>query len=55
MDVFDFHAQHRGKIGTKILTPIQDRDDLSLAYTPGVAAVGRAIADDPATVWDYTV
>ena len=27
--------------------PIKTRDDLSMAYTPGVARVCRAIADDP--------
>jgi malate dehydrogenase (oxaloacetate-decarboxylating) len=28
--------------------PLRDRDDLSLAYTPGVAEVCTAIAADPA-------
>ncbi len=32
----------------------QNRDDLSLAYTPGVAEVCEAIAADPALVRDYT-
>src|SRR6185312_2354883 len=30
------------------------RDDLSMAYTPGVARVSRAIAEDPAKVWTLT-
>jgi malate dehydrogenase (oxaloacetate-decarboxylating) len=34
--------------------PIRTRDDLSMAYTPGVARVSRAIADDPDGVWNLT-
>src|SRR5581483_8008923 len=34
--------------------PVKTRDDLSMAYTPGVARVSRAIADDPAKVWTLT-
>jgi malate dehydrogenase (oxaloacetate-decarboxylating) len=34
--------------------PLASRDDLSLAYTPGVARVCEAIAADPALVRDYT-
>ncbi|MGZ4353633.1 MAG: NAD(P)-dependent malic enzyme, partial [Gaiellaceae bacterium] len=31
------------------------REDLSMAYTPGVARVCRAIADDPDKVWNLTI
>src|SRR5438105_3877172 len=34
--------------------PIRDKDDLSLAYTPGVAKVCSAIAEQPDLVHDYT-
>ncbi|MCD9199145.1 NADP-dependent malic enzyme [Aeromicrobium wangtongii] len=34
--------------------PIRDTDDLSLAYTPGVARVCEAIASDPELAHDYT-
>src|SRR4051794_2097546 len=34
--------------------PLSSRDDLSLAYTPGVARVCEAIADDPSLYADYT-
>jgi malate dehydrogenase (oxaloacetate-decarboxylating) len=34
--------------------PLSSRDDLSLAYTPGVARVCEAIADDPSLASDYT-
>ena len=35
--------------------PIADRDDLSMAYTPGVARVCMAIHDEPAKVHDLTI
>lgn len=48
------HSKHKGKIGLDVLTPIKSRDDLSLAYTPGVAAVCKAIAEKPNAVFKYT-
>jgi malate dehydrogenase (oxaloacetate-decarboxylating) len=44
-----------GKLRVESKTPIRTRDDLSMAYTPGVARICRAIADDPAKVWNLTV
>ena len=44
-----------GKLRVDPKTPIRTRDDLSMAYTPGVARICRAIADDPAKVWNLTV
>lgn len=55
MDALEFHRQHRGKIGTELLTPITSKEDLGLAYTPGVATVCQAIAADKNAVWDYTM
>jgi malate dehydrogenase (oxaloacetate-decarboxylating) len=49
---FDLHRG--GKIETGLRVPLRDRDDLSRAYTPGVAEVCLAIADDPALGWEYT-
>jgi malate dehydrogenase (oxaloacetate-decarboxylating) len=43
-----------GKIEMSAKVPIRTRDDLSMAYTPGVARVSRAIADDPDSVWSLT-
>ncbi len=43
-----------GKIEVVPKAPIKTRDDLSMAYTPGVARVSRAIADDPQLVWNLT-
>ena len=48
-------ALHRGgKLEVRSTVPVRDADDLSLAYTPGVARVCTAIADTPELVKDYT-
>jgi malate dehydrogenase (oxaloacetate-decarboxylating) len=48
-------ALHRGgKMQIAKTVALQDRVDLSLAYTPGVARVCEAIAVDPALIHDYT-
>ena len=39
------HKEKKGKIALQVKTPITSREDLSLAYTPGVAAPCREIAD----------
>jgi len=44
-----------GKIEVVPKQPIKTRDDLSMAYTPGVARVSRAIADSPETAWNLTI
>jgi len=43
-----------GKIEMRSKSPIRTRDDLSMAYTPGVARISSAIAQDPAAVWTLT-
>jgi len=48
-------ALHRGgKIEVVSTVPLRDRDDLSMAYTPGVAEVCMAIFHEPDLVNDYT-
>src|SRR3954468_6142898 len=48
-------ALHRdGKIEVRSTVPLENRDDLSLAYTPGVARVCTAIAEDRTLAYDYT-
>ena len=50
--------QHRawgGKIETTPKMAIEDRHDLAVAYTPGVAEPCRAIAADPERAYDYTL
>lgn len=51
----ELHEKYRGKIGTEILVPLNDRGDLSAAYTPGVAEPCRVIAKEPEKVYDYTL
>lgn len=50
------HSKFGGKIEIKSKFPnIKTRDDLSLAYTPGVAAVSTLLAGDPSKSYDYTI
>jgi len=44
-----------GKIEIASKVPLKTRDDLSMAYTPGVARVSQAIADDPSAAWNLTI
>lgn len=50
--VFALHLG--GKLEVALRSPLRDRKDLSLAYTPGVADVSRAIAADPELLDVYT-
>ena len=48
-------ALHRGgKIDVGLTVPLETREDLSLAYTPGVARICTAIEHEPALAYDYT-
>ena len=44
-----------GKLEVHSKTPLRTRNDLSMAYTPGVARVCMAIYDDPGSVWTLTI
>ena len=51
----ELHRQHKGKITTSLRDNDKiDREKLSAYYTPGVAAVSRAIADNPSLLPTYT-
>ncbi len=50
--VFELHRG--GKMETVSTVALEGKDDLSMAYTPGVARVCEAIAADPALVHDFT-
>ncbi|MEU0566346.1 NADP-dependent malic enzyme [Nonomuraea sp. NPDC005983] len=55
LDADPAFALHRGgKLEVRSTIPVRDADDLSLAYTPGVARVCTAIAENPALAADYT-
>lgn len=48
------HKQWKGKIEIKSKVPLKTKDDLSVAYTPGVAEPCREIAKDPEAMYEYT-
>ena len=48
-------AYHKGgKVGVTLPTPLKTKDDLCLAYTPGVAHAVKAIAENPSAIYDCT-
>lgn len=49
------HKQYRGKVEIASKMPLETEEDLSIAYTPGVAEPCLAIADDKELVYDYTL
>jgi len=58
MDIYEesliVHMRHKGKIAISAKIPVKTRKDLSIAYTPGVAAPCKEIAKDKDKVYDYT-
>lgn len=54
-EALDFHSRSpKGKIGIDLIKPLNNQRDLSLAYSPGVAAPCLAIQASPETVFEYT-
>ena len=51
----ELHRKHKGKLETALKVPLEKTKDLSLAYTPGVAAVCQAIQKDPLARYDLSV
>ena len=49
------HAKRRGKLEVRSKVPLATKDDLSMAYTPGVAAPCLAIAKKPELAYKYTL
>ncbi|MBR6344344.1 MAG: NAD-dependent malic enzyme [Lachnospiraceae bacterium] len=49
------HEQWKGKLSTEPKAPVNSREDLSLAYTPGVAEPCKVIAKDPEAAYKYTM
>ena len=58
MDIYERaleqHRLSRGKIEVRSRMRLDSTDDLSIAYTPGVARPCEEIAKDPAAAWDLT-
>ena len=50
-----FEAHEGGKLSVELKAPLDTQRALSIAYTPGVAQVSRAIASDRTLAKKYTV
>jgi malate dehydrogenase (oxaloacetate-decarboxylating) len=50
-----FLTHLKGKLEVRPTVPLATRDDMSMAYTPGVARVCRALADNPADAYSLTI
>jgi malate dehydrogenase (oxaloacetate-decarboxylating) len=49
------HEEWNGKLETTSKCTVKSREDLALAYTPGVAEPCKVIADDPSAAYKYTI
>ncbi|PKM90191.1 MAG: NAD-dependent malic enzyme [Firmicutes bacterium HGW-Firmicutes-12] len=49
------HKELKGKLEVVSKVPVKDKDDLSIAYTPGVAEPCKAIAKDKSLAFEYTI
>ena len=49
------HEKYKGKLSVKSRVAVNDKEDLSIAYTPGVAEPCRKIAEDKKEVYKYTI
>ncbi|SHN26755.1 NAD(P)-dependent malic enzyme [Gracilibacillus kekensis] len=54
-EALSMHLQHKGKLGTYSKVSVKNTEDLSLAYSPGVAEPCREIYKNPKTIYDYTM
>jgi len=51
----EMHGQYKGKLEINYKVPVEDSYDLSLAYSPGVAAPCLEIEENRSRVYDYTI
>ncbi len=54
-DSLELHRKNHGKLEIKSKVPIETKEDLSLAYTPGVGAVSTEIGKNPSLAAEYTL
>ena len=54
-EALHMHRVHKGKLEMVSKVPVRNAEDLSLAYSPGVAEPCKEIYDKPETVYDYTM
>lgn len=53
-DSLQLHSKHGGKLEIKSSVPLNNKQDLALAYTPGVGAICELIAEKPESAATYT-
>ena len=53
-DALKMHLENKGKVGVFSKVPVHNSQDLSLAYSPGVAEPCKDIYEDEQKVYDYT-
>ena len=51
----ELHKKKKGKLEIKTKAPLRNKDDLSIAYTPGVAEPCRKIFKNSSDVYQYTI
>lgn len=54
-DSLSLHAKFGGKLKVESKVPLSNKEDLSRAYTPGVAAPCMKIASQPSAIYKYTI
>ena len=54
-EALKFHESRKGKLSVESKAAVRSRKDLSLVYTPGVAAVSRAVAAKKSSAYRYTI
>src|SRR4051812_5594765 len=54
-DALNMHKENRGKLSIQSKVPLRNAEDLSLAYSPGVAEPCKDIYQDESKVYEYTV
>ncbi len=53
-DSISYHKEFGGKLAVSSKVRIENREDLSLAYTPGVSQVSKYVAEDVTRAWEVT-
>jgi malate dehydrogenase (oxaloacetate-decarboxylating) len=54
-EALELHRRNHGKLEIRSKVPLRNKNDLTLAYTPGVAEACLEIARDPENVYEYTL
>ncbi|AEH47682.1 NADP-dependent malic enzyme [Parageobacillus thermoglucosidasius] len=49
------HQHAKGKLRVDVKVPVQNKEDLSIIYSPGVAEPCKAIYENPESIYDYTM